>query len=186
MQAVLLALTLFAAADAPRTTEVDEAVERVKQIVNQPVRSYPRGTNAPVALYSPGWFHEGAIVPDFRAVDVRRTQQFPYDAHEWVTSDLNPGLMFRGRDLEFNSMTKYFYTDRSVPKKRLTEAEMVEINRLYRTIAMRMPQALAARPPAPPAAAAARSTRALGYGSAVVLVLALVMWLYRRRSARAR
>jgi hypothetical protein len=31
-------------------------------------------------------------------------------------------------------MTKYFYTDRSVPKKRLTEAEMLEINRLYRII----------------------------------------------------
>jgi hypothetical protein len=31
-------------------------------------------------------------------------------------------------------MTKFFYTDRSVPKKKLTEAEMVEINRLYRII----------------------------------------------------
>ena len=31
-------------------------------------------------------------------------------------------------------MTKYFYTDRSVPKKRLTEAEMLEINKLYRVI----------------------------------------------------
>jgi hypothetical protein len=31
-------------------------------------------------------------------------------------------------------MTKYFITDRSVPKKKLTEAEMLEINRLYRII----------------------------------------------------
>ena len=31
-------------------------------------------------------------------------------------------------------MTKYFYTDRSVPKKKLTEEEMLEINRLYRII----------------------------------------------------
>ena len=31
-------------------------------------------------------------------------------------------------------MTKYFYTDRSVPKKKLTETEMLEINRLYRII----------------------------------------------------
>jgi len=31
-------------------------------------------------------------------------------------------------------MTKYFFTDRLVPKKRLTEAEMLEINRLYRII----------------------------------------------------
>jgi hypothetical protein len=36
--------------------------------------------------------------------------------------------------LEFNAMTKYFYTDRSLPKKKLTEAEMVEINRLYEII----------------------------------------------------
>ena len=31
-------------------------------------------------------------------------------------------------------MTKIFYIDRSLPKKKLTEAEMVEINRLYRVI----------------------------------------------------
>jgi hypothetical protein len=31
-------------------------------------------------------------------------------------------------------MTKYFYEDRSLPKKKLTEAEMLEINRLYRVI----------------------------------------------------
>jgi hypothetical protein len=32
-------------------------------------------------------------------------------------------------------MTKFFYQDRSLPKKKLTEDEMVEINRLYRIIA---------------------------------------------------
>jgi hypothetical protein len=42
--------------------------------------------------------------------------------------------MFRGSDLEFNAMTKLFYTNRDIPKKRLTEAEMVQINSLYRTI----------------------------------------------------
>jgi hypothetical protein len=31
-------------------------------------------------------------------------------------------------------MTKFFYVDRSVPKKKLTEDEMLEINRLYRII----------------------------------------------------
>jgi hypothetical protein len=36
--------------------------------------------------------------------------------------------------LEFNAQTKYFYTDRSLPKKKLTEAEMEEINQLYRII----------------------------------------------------
>ncbi|HMD53952.1 MAG TPA: hypothetical protein VKJ65_05330, partial [Phycisphaerae bacterium] len=47
---------------------------------------------------------------------------------------LNPGVVFLGNELEFNSRTKYFYTDRLVPKKRLTEAEMLEINQLYRVI----------------------------------------------------
>jgi hypothetical protein len=31
-------------------------------------------------------------------------------------------------------MTKYFYLDRTLPKKKLTEAEMLEINKLYRVI----------------------------------------------------
>jgi hypothetical protein len=31
-------------------------------------------------------------------------------------------------------MTKFFYLDRSLPKKKLTNEEMVEINRLYRII----------------------------------------------------
>jgi hypothetical protein len=57
-----------------------------------------------------------------------------YDKYGYVNSDLNPGVVFIGQDLEFNSMTKYFYTDRSVPKKKLTEPEMLEINRLYRII----------------------------------------------------
>lgn len=52
-----------------------------------------------------------------------------------MTSDLNPSDMFRGHDVEFNAMTKYFYVDRTTPKKRLSEAEMLEINRLYRGIA---------------------------------------------------
>ena len=44
-------------------------------------------------------------------------------------------MVFLGKELEFNSKTKYFYTDRSLPKKKLSEAEMLEINRLYRVIA---------------------------------------------------
>ena len=58
----------------------------------------------------------------------------PYARHEYVTSNLNPGVDFVGAELEFNSMTKFFYSDRSVPKKKLAESEMLEINRLYRII----------------------------------------------------
>jgi hypothetical protein len=57
-----------------------------------------------------------------------------YASQPYVTSDLNPGVVFIGSELEFNAATKFFYLDRSLPKKRLTEAEMLEINRLYRII----------------------------------------------------
>ena len=92
-------------------------------------------SNDQVSHYGPGWFHPGAIKPDFNTVDVRKTQELLYlRGREYSTSDLNPGEAFRSSDIEFNSMTKYFYTDRSLPKKRLTESEMLEINRLYRII----------------------------------------------------
>ncbi len=114
-------------------TEKNNAVFQVQHIVNQPVTQLKLKPNIVVETY-PGWFHPGAGQPDFNTVDVRKTQEFPYAGYEYVTSDLNPGRMFLGHELEFNRMTKYFITDRSVPKKKLTEAEMLEINRLYRII----------------------------------------------------
>ena len=110
-----------------------DAIARVKAIVNQPVRELGRRPEMEVAFY-PGWFHPGAIEPDYKTVDVRATQQLDYEAHPYVCSDSNPQVVFIGPELEFNSMTKFFYVDRSVPKKKLTEAEMLEINRLYRII----------------------------------------------------
>ena len=114
--------------------EKAKANQRVLQIVNRPVRSYVRSPNMRVWISSPGWFHEGASKPDFNTVDVRKSQTFPYATSQYVASDLNPKIVFLGPDLEFNSMTKFFYTDRSVPKHRLTETEMLEINQLYRII----------------------------------------------------
>ena len=87
-----------------------------------------------VSTYRPGWFHDGAIKPDFNNVDVRASRETSYDKNQYVTSDLNPGVVFLAAELEFNPMTKYFYTDRSLPKKKLPEAKMLEINRLYRII----------------------------------------------------
>lgn len=114
--------------------QMNDAIFKVQDIVNQPVTQLKRVPGMHVAVYTPGWFHPGAETPDFNTVDVRTTQQFPYDDHQYVSSDLNPGVVFLGHELEFNSMTKYFITDRTVPKKKLTDAEMVEINRLYRII----------------------------------------------------
>lgn len=114
--------------------ELADAISKVREIVNQPVESLPRKVGMKVATVSPGWFRPGAEKPDFNRVDIRNTQQSPYDQNEYVTSDLNPKIVYVGPDLEFNPMTKYFYTNWSVPKKKLNESEMLEINRLYRII----------------------------------------------------
>jgi len=116
-------------------TIMDEAIRRVKAIVNQPVRRFAR-TEAMehVWVSSPGWLHPGAATPDFDHVDIRATQDLHYLNSQYATSDLNPGVVWLGAEIEFNSMTKYFYEDRTVPRKRLTEPEMLEINRLYRII----------------------------------------------------
>jgi len=114
--------------------ERTNAWQRVLQIVNRPVTAYVEAPELEATVYSPGWFHPGAIKPNFNTVDVRQSQDLAYAKSQYVTSDLNPGVVFRGQDLEFNAMTKYFYLNRSLPKRRLTEAEMVAINQLYRII----------------------------------------------------
>ena len=114
--------------------EMDAAIAQVKKIINQPVTRLTQTTAMDVAVYSPGWFHPGAVKPDFNTVDIRSTQETPYATNHYVSSDITPGVVFLGSELEFNALTKYFYTDRSLPKKKLTQAEMLEINRLYRII----------------------------------------------------
>jgi hypothetical protein len=114
--------------------EQNDAVARVRNIINQPVEPLARTPEMRVEMFGPPWFHPGATTPDFDNVDIRKTQEMPYDPYAYVSSALNPGLAWVGSELEFNSMTKFFYTDRSVPKKKLTEREMLEVNRLYRII----------------------------------------------------
>ncbi|MFZ2639412.1 MAG: hypothetical protein WA117_00380 [Verrucomicrobiia bacterium] len=118
---------------AATRAEMEQTMEQVRRIVNQPVTRL-MGRNTRAAVFDDGWFHEGAGKPDFNNVDVRTTQQLIYDKYPYVTSKLNAGVVFMGPQLEFNPNTKYFYADLSLPKKKLTEAEMLEINRLYRII----------------------------------------------------
>ncbi|HEX3952353.1 MAG TPA: hypothetical protein VHW90_02190 [Stellaceae bacterium] len=120
---------------AAAQAKLDNAIAQVKAIVNRPVDHLTRTPDMRVGVFSPGWFHEGAIKPDFATVDIRATQELIYAKYTYVTSDLTPGEVFIGDQLEFNSMTKYFYVDRTVPKARLSESEMLQINQLYRTIA---------------------------------------------------
>jgi hypothetical protein len=114
---------------------LNSALDRVREIVNQPVESFPMTEELKykTPVY-PIWFHPGAVVPDFNVIEVERTQETNYGKDEWVTSGLTPNLVFRGADLEFNAMTKLFYVDRSLPKKKLTMDEMKEIDQLYRKI----------------------------------------------------
>jgi hypothetical protein len=184
---VLVVLSFgFQSGEQALVAERNAAMEQVRRIVNDPVPALPRDPEARVSVYSPGWFHEGAHRPDFSS-DVRRTQQLPYQRFEYVTSDLNPGLMFRGRDVEFNPMLKYFYTDRSLPKKRLSESEMAEINRLFGVIAAREADLARLRGEPPPPAGEAEDAPHRGplYAAAGALVSILLFLIYRRRGGAA-
>lgn len=179
--------------NAATRAQLEDAVAQVRAIVNQPVAAYPRTDDARVSVYSPGWFHPGALKPDFNHVDVRASQDLQYGRYAYVTSDLNPGLMFKGDECEFNAMTKWAYTDRTLPKKRLTEGEMAEVNRLYRVIgaceeklaATRQGPAIEGLPASAPSTAAADDSwmtyAPYAGGAAALLLIALV--LVRRRSS---
>jgi len=126
------------------------AIDKVSAIVNQAVSSVPLTPELGAGVWTAGWFHPGALRPDFANVDIRKTQKTDdYTKFPFITSNLNPGVAFPGDQVEFNSMTKFFYKDRNLPKKRLDESEMLEINRLYRIIAQcgAKMQVLSAQPP---------------------------------------
>jgi hypothetical protein len=117
--------------------QLRDAVDHVNQIVNQPVPYVPRTRDNwnQCAWFADVWFHPGAETPDFNNVDIRKTQETKnYENYPYASSSFTPDRAFIGNDIEFNSMTKIFYQDRTIPKKKLTEDEMVEINRLYRII----------------------------------------------------
>ena len=191
--------------------QLTNAWHQVEGIVCKPPPAYSREPGYHISVYGPGgWFHPGANTPDFNRVDVRQSQEFPYAGHEWVSSDASPTIMFHGSDLEFNAMTKLFYTNRSLPKRKLTEAEMLQINSLYRTIGHCQTEIAQLQPPpeaaantdsgtddtdggtngaAPPQAIAAiesipQQTRIL-YGSITIgtlLVLVIAFRLLRKKS----
>ena len=135
---ILLATVPVCASRADEMADLEaqknDAIFKVQDIVNQPITHLKYTPGLLGVAHFDVWFHPGAITPDFDHVDVRTTQQLDYQSYQYVTSDANPGEVFIGQELEFNPMTKYFYTDRSLPKKKLTEDEMLQINQLYRVI----------------------------------------------------
>jgi hypothetical protein len=111
--------------------QLNDAVAKVRTIINQPV---PFVEATPQMGLGYGFFHEGAQRPDFNTVDVRQSQQDVYDSYTLISWEGNRDKAWVGTDIEFNPMTKMFYEDRSLPKKKLTSDEMIEIDRLYRII----------------------------------------------------
>ena len=103
-------------AAAEAQADLAEAISQVQAIINQPVKQYPEQEGV-AAAHLTTWFQPGATLPDFKNVDIRATQETNYAQFQYVVCDLNPGVVFLGDDIEFNRMTKYFYTDRALPKK---------------------------------------------------------------------
>jgi hypothetical protein len=113
--------------------ELRDAVEKVKGIINQPLTMVPRNFRMRVQALD-AFFPDPATKPDFNTVDVKTTRRLDYDQFEFVGLKSNPSVVWVGKTLEFNPSTRYFYDDLSVPKKKLTDDEMTEINRLYKII----------------------------------------------------
>lgn len=115
--------------DGPPATRaaMDVAIQRVQAIVNQVPPAVSKPTGAESWNYG---FHPGATKPDFDSTDIVSGRElWP---HDYIDMQGSPNVYYRGTDCEFNSQTKFFYTNRAVPKKRLTDVEYQELVRLYR------------------------------------------------------
>ena len=164
--------------------EKDDAFFRIQDIVNQPL-THLKPTPDMVAKNFTDWGGHDFLTPDFDTVDVRTTQQKMFDGYQYVTCNLNPGEVFIGNELEFNEMTKIFYNDFTVPKKKLTETEMLEINRLCRIIGSCNRQLDELENPEPPLTKVHQrllAHRPIVIGVVALLVLAL--YFVRKRQAQ--
>ena len=106
------------------------------------------------------WYPETTTAPDYTNADVRATQQKNYDGKGYLATEANPGVVYFGDELEFNPVLNYYYVDRTFPKKKLTPAEMEQINALFREIAECDSQLKSPRPSSDTAPAAAPEPQA--------------------------
>lgn len=124
--------------------DFDKTTHQVQGIVNQ--------TPAIVANPPPGaevfhyLIHDGANPPDYKAENLQGTRELWKG--QYVYMEDAPGVYYRGADCEFNAQTKYFYLNRKVPKKRLTDAEYQELTRLFRQLGQQEKAVADAAPPA--------------------------------------
>ena len=124
--------------------DFDKTTHQVQGIVNQtpPVVTKPPGATE---VYGYG-YHPGANRPDYNANNLQSTRELWKG--EYVYINEVPGVYYRSADCEFNPQTKYFFTSRNVPKKRLSDAEYQELTRLYHLLGQQEKAIADAAPPA--------------------------------------
>lgn len=133
--------------------EIDSATAKIKQIANQPVAPVERANLTGYwvnrgSKWIPGWAQQiidlmkGPPEVNFATADVRISQRSW--AQETTENPDNPvffvglktePLFYRAEKVGFNLDLLRFYEDLALPKKQLTEDELIEINRLFRIIA---------------------------------------------------
>ncbi len=112
----------------PVIPEFQAVTQQIQAIVNQTPTTRPDKVGSTVSI----GFHAGAIKPNFKAItlpELKRGREF-YNAETAWMQDA-PNVFYLARETEFNPMTKYFYTDRSKAKKRLSDAEYDRLLVLY-------------------------------------------------------
>ena len=129
---------------AEAQADLQSLTRKVQAIVNQTPPAVPQPPKGP-EIYSYD-YHPGATKPDFNNANLLPTRELWKG--DFVHMNSAPDVYYHSADCEFNPQTKYFFTSRNVPKKRLTNAEYQELTRLYRLMG-RDEQRLAAGPPPP-------------------------------------
>jgi hypothetical protein len=115
-------------ASRPVVSEAQTVTNEIQAIVNQ------TPTVLPAKVGTTTWigFHAGAMKPNFRSItldELKRGRQF-YTVDS-TSMDGAPTVFYVARETEFNPMTKFFYTDRTKAKKRLSDAEYDRLLVLY-------------------------------------------------------
>jgi hypothetical protein len=115
--------------DAARA-ETETVTRQIQAIVNQTPPSVPKPPGGP-EIYGYD-FHPGATKPNFNTADLLSTRELWKGDYVYIQHV--PGVYYRSADCEFNAQTKYFITNRDVPKKKLTDAEYRQLTALYRAL----------------------------------------------------
>jgi hypothetical protein len=118
--------------------KLETALASAREIINQPVQGTPVTPQMLLKAeqHLDGWDYLPAQTPNFIEAHIEDTQWVDSAGTEWVTCNLTPGLAFPLKNLETNAQTRFFYTDLTLPKKRLTAEEMAQLDVIYHQIGM--------------------------------------------------